>query len=114
MASGGGMEMDHQEISALGNRWQNVPKALNQLKQYGAFHGGSPGDGLKEEHFGGTAKAAGAAKAFLGLMNNVDKSVGTAEKYADSVASALVASAKATSETEAENTVGLNKSGGGL
>jgi hypothetical protein len=106
--------MDHQEIQALGKRWQNVPAALGKLKGYAAFNGGSPGDGLKPEHFGGTDKAEGAAKTFLGLMNNLDKSVGTAQQYADSLAKALIASAEATSETEAENRVGLDKSGRGL
>lgn len=115
MASGGGMEMDHQEITALGNRWKgNVPSALKQLTKYGPYHEDSSGGRLAEKHFGGTAKAAAAATAFESLMSDLDTSVGTAAQYADSVAEALVASAKATTETEAENTIGLNESGGGL
>lgn len=108
------LEMDHEVIRGMGQDWQNMPHAMKQLKAYAAFDGGSPGDGLTPEHFGGTAKAAGAAHAFLGLMQDLDKSLGKAQSYTDAVATALVASAKATTGTDVNNALDLGESGKGL
>jgi hypothetical protein len=112
-SSGDGFKMDHAYVAGLGQQWGNMPNALGQLHDYAAFNGGSPGDGLQAQHFGGTPNAQGAAAAFLGLMQSLDASVGKAKDYADAIAKAFTATARTTSERDAENAFDVNQSGQG-
>ncbi|HEX3791401.1 MAG TPA: hypothetical protein VHW44_26310 [Pseudonocardiaceae bacterium] len=112
-SSAGGFKIDQDYVANLGTEWANMPNAIGQLKDYAAFNGGSPGDALQVAHFGTTPTAAGAGQAFITLMQNLDNSVAKAKDFADSVSKAFAASAKAASETEAENSLNIITSGQG-
>jgi hypothetical protein len=112
MASGG-FTMDHDYVARLGSDWANMPNALNQLHDYAAFNGGSPGDGIQAAHFGTTPTAQQAGQAFIALMQSLDESVAKASQFCDSVSKAFTSAAKAVSDAEAENSLNITSAGQG-
>jgi hypothetical protein len=108
-----GFKIDDQYVASLGQQWANMPNALKQFQDYAAFNGGSPGDPLQAAHFGGTPSAAGAAKAFIGLMQTLDASIAKAGTYSQAMSTAFTNSAKSSKETDADNAFGVNAAGKG-
>lgn len=113
MASSGGFKIDHDYVSNLGKQWSDLPNALDQMRTYSTFNGSPPGDPLQPPHFGGTPTAASAAQAFMTLMTNLATSVGKARDFTDSVSKAFTATAQASSDADAENSMNILTSGQG-
>jgi hypothetical protein len=107
----GKFKIDDAYVGSLGQQWSNMPTAIKQFADYSAFNGGSPGDGLKAENFGGTPNAAGAATAFLNLMKALDTSLAKVGDYCQAMSTAFTASAKSTSETDSDNAMHVSASG---
>lgn len=107
----GKFKIDDAYVGDQGQQWSNMPNAIKQFADYSAFNGGSPGDGLKAENFGGTPNAAGAAKAFLALMQGLDTSLAKVGNYCQAMSTAFTSSAKSTAETDSDNAMHVTASG---
>ncbi|HEY2698120.1 MAG TPA: hypothetical protein VGJ45_21850 [Pseudonocardiaceae bacterium] len=107
----GKFKIDDAYVGDQGQQWANMPNAIKQFADYSAFNGGSPGDGLKAEDFGGTPNAASAAKALLTLMQGLDTSLAKVGNYCQAMSTAFTNSAKSTSETDSDNAMHVTASG---
>jgi hypothetical protein len=107
----GKFKIDDAYVGSQGQQWSNMPGFMKQFTDYATFNGGTPGDGLKAENFGGTPNAANAAKAFLTLMQGLDTSLGKVGPYCQAMSDAFTASAKSTSETDSDNAMHVTASG---
>ncbi|MBM7770284.1 hypothetical protein JOD54_000488 [Actinokineospora baliensis] len=100
------MKMDHEVVRSAGLDMADLAVSLQEVQRYAA------GDGLKQEHFGGTADGAAAFGAFNGVVQQLAGSVGKAQQYCVEAAKRLTETAKATDGTDVDNAWGITAAGG--
>ncbi|WP_156757891.1 hypothetical protein [Actinokineospora pegani] len=100
------MEMDHEAVTAIGRDVADLAVSLQEVQRY------ATGDGLAQEHFGGTPDGAAAFQAFNGVVQRLAASVGKAQQFCAEAAQRITDSAKSTDATDVDNAWGVTKSGG--
>jgi hypothetical protein len=107
MASKGGrLDMDHDALLQYGAQVQDLANVFDDEKTY------LQADQVVATDFGKVPSAAGVAQKIVDFTNTMAGSLDKGKAYTASLSAGLQASAKATRETEAENDMGLKKTGG--